>query len=626
MKLKPGQIFVTCWLILGCASLGASSSHAQIWQSAIVYEGADGLLTYLADDEGNRVPDFSHAGYRGGGIPIPEVATINTITPIEGDNSAYIQAAILELELRAPDANGFRGALLLEAGVYRVSSMIRVSKSGIIMRGVGDKADSTANTIIRRVGTSIDPVIQFGSSASNGALWAELPGTRTNITTDVVQVGSREFKVENPEMVAVGDEMIIYHPASLAWLDAIDGGGTADDPPWEENDQPIVYARIVESVNDSTVTIDAPVFNHLDRSLSQSYLYQRDRSEFIEEVGLENLRVEIETAGVTSEDHAEHAVQYSAVKNGWVDGVTTLHFVHAGFRMRHSIHITVQNSRALEPHSQIDGGRRYNFEVYYSQLVLFQNCEATEARHAFVGNGTSWDSGNVFLRTVSRGAHTSSEGHRRWGQGFLFDNHTELDSPLKSRRIHLGNRGDFGTGHGWASVHSVSWNSRLNRATAIIEKPPTAQNYSFGGEGTFSGAAGPFRAPAGYIEGANQDGLYPESLYEKQLADRLGLPYRVSTESAGVATGITLGQSFPNPTAGSVTIPFSLERPAHIELEIFDVLGRSVVEPVRGQRSGGNHSIRIVTDSLPPGLFIYQLEVVMASGVSHLAGKMTIMR
>jgi hypothetical protein len=40
-----------------------------------VYPGPDGKLVYNADEQGNTIPDFSHAGYRGGGAPIPSVPT-----------------------------------------------------------------------------------------------------------------------------------------------------------------------------------------------------------------------------------------------------------------------------------------------------------------------------------------------------------------------------------------------------------------------------------------------------------------------------------------------------------------------------------------------------------------------
>jgi hypothetical protein len=42
-----------------------------------------------------------------------------------------------------PDANGFRGALLLTAGVYPISDSVSINASGIVMRGVGNGTNGT---------------------------------------------------------------------------------------------------------------------------------------------------------------------------------------------------------------------------------------------------------------------------------------------------------------------------------------------------------------------------------------------------------------------------------------------------------------------------------------------------
>jgi hypothetical protein len=109
--------------------------------------------------------------------------------------------------------------------------------------------------------------------------------------------------------------------------------------------------------------------------------------------------------------------------------------------------------------------------------------------------------------------------------GLLYDNIVESE-PAKAGLVVLGlyNRGDYGTSHGWSSVHSVAWNYDTGeQGVGVIQKPPTAQNYAIGGAGTFSGEKppAPFDQPEGYIEGTGQPGLVPESLYERQLAERL---------------------------------------------------------------------------------------------------------
>lgn len=579
--------------------------QAQEWQSAIVFEGEGGRLEYVADEEGNRIPDFSNAGYRGGGVALPVIPVIHTISPVEGDNTAHIQEALDSLSTLQPDQQGIRGALLLEAGVYEVSSMLSIKSGGIVIRGVGNEGDGASNTIIRRVGNATDPVLRIGSGITSNA-WAELSGTRSDITSPFVQVGSRSFTVANPGLYDVGDQIVILHPMTEAWIAAVDGGGTATDPPWETDEFDIAYTRRILDIQDDRIFIDAPVFNHLDKSLVQSYIYKRDSTGEIQEVGVENLRIFIDTNGPTSEDHAETAVEFVHVANAWVDEVNTLHFVYAGVDVRRSMHVTVRNSEALEPHSRVDGGRRYNFAVYRSQLVLFENNLATEARHAYVGNGEAWDSGIVFLNNISRFASTSSEPHRHWGQGFLYDNHQELGSAPRQLRLRLGNRGSFGTGHGWSAVHSVAWNCKMNGSRASIEKPPTAQNYAIGCEGDITGTQGSFRQPAGYIEGANRAELYPTSLYEKQLEDRLSTVLSVDPSGEGEVPEVPVLSisHFPNPFVANATIRVHLEEPGKLNLGVYDILGRRITTLADRVFSAGVHEFSFADQ---PGSGVYIL-------------------
>ena len=86
-----------------------------------VYPGPAGRLVYVPDEQGNTIHDASHAGYRGGGVAIPTVPLRETIWPVAGDNTAHIQAAIDRVSSRPLDAAGFRGAVLLRAGYYRVA-------------------------------------------------------------------------------------------------------------------------------------------------------------------------------------------------------------------------------------------------------------------------------------------------------------------------------------------------------------------------------------------------------------------------------------------------------------------------------------------------------------------------
>ena len=60
------------WFVLICCGclLSLFSAEAQNWQSALVKVKKSGKLVYAKDKDGFVLPDFSHAGYRGGGVAI----------------------------------------------------------------------------------------------------------------------------------------------------------------------------------------------------------------------------------------------------------------------------------------------------------------------------------------------------------------------------------------------------------------------------------------------------------------------------------------------------------------------------------------------------------------------------
>ena len=102
---------------MGFISALLLASPALAWISAKVQFDANGRLTYPADGNGNRIPDFSHAGYKGGGVPLPTNIPVRVnVSPISGDDTANIQAAIDQVGNLAVQPDGYRGTVLLAAG------------------------------------------------------------------------------------------------------------------------------------------------------------------------------------------------------------------------------------------------------------------------------------------------------------------------------------------------------------------------------------------------------------------------------------------------------------------------------------------------------------------------------
>ena len=122
------------WVAIGVGTcLCSPNTNAET--SRILYPGSDGRLVYVADEKGNRIPDFSHAGYGGGGVELPQVSVVETVSPGDRDDGARIQEAIDRVSQRALDGNGLRGAVLLKRGRYQIAGTITIRTGGIVLRG-----------------------------------------------------------------------------------------------------------------------------------------------------------------------------------------------------------------------------------------------------------------------------------------------------------------------------------------------------------------------------------------------------------------------------------------------------------------------------------------------------------
>src|SRR5580704_13140926 len=111
-------------------------------QSHWVYPGPHGKLMYTYTPKGDRIPDFSYAGYEGGGVALPSVPAKRTVAPSGSDDSAAIQAAI-DAVSALPLVNGFRGAVELAAGDFHCAHPLVITASGVVLRGAGNGKDGT---------------------------------------------------------------------------------------------------------------------------------------------------------------------------------------------------------------------------------------------------------------------------------------------------------------------------------------------------------------------------------------------------------------------------------------------------------------------------------------------------
>jgi hypothetical protein len=500
-----------------------------------VYPGSDGKLVYVPDEQGNTISDCSHAGYGGGGLPIPTVPVKETIWPVAGDNTETVQAAIDKVSAFPVDKNGFRGALLLRAGYYKMATPVKIQASVVVLRGegMGDTGTILVGTGTGRTGSSGgrggaggQPTLVRIAGASG---WTTKDDTRQVVLDDYVPVGSRTIRVVSARDFKPGDTVIVRRIGNQDRVDAMGMNGESPASRWRPFS--VDWDRVVVDVQGNTITIDAPITCAIEKRWGGGEVMKYEDPGRIEKVGVENLRgiSEFDPTKRTKEygnmdrpnyvgeeyyadeDHYANFITFDNMKNGWVRNATALHFVYSMVgTQRGSKWITIQDCVSREPVSRRMGARRFTFALR-GQLALVQRCHSDKGRHAFM-MGQPTASANVFLDCRATNPYSSSEPHEQWATGGLYDN---VHAPLTARfwkNINIG----------WAGANTVFWNCE---GYFLVQKPPTAQNFAFGQVGVDAVVFNiPLQDPAkegGYIESLDRH-VTPRSLYLAQLRERLG--------------------------------------------------------------------------------------------------------
>lgn len=635
-------------------------------RAPLVSMGDDGRLVYRSfSDRGDRIPDFSHCGYRRSEVPIPQVAVVETLAPPGGeampqpklrypvgvDSFATVQAALDRVAAREADANGFRGAVLLEQGTWYFSTGLHV-RSGVVLRGEGDGPEGTvlvftdygdagvtlggdgggttsevltpvtgrlsldqdaggedddptylltledggrfavsdprfapevklAPFVGSRVTLMMKAVVTTRGEASTSRLKHDMPyevkaveegqevppldsdlslplldehAASSLIADAYVPTGSTRLTLEDASGFAVGDPITITKTTNEVWTELIGCGERirhiragkegAGKRPWGL--QAYRHPRRITAIDGNVITIDVMLPQSIAVEHGGGKVTKATRDDDGTRCGVEHLRIVSNYDGEMKRNSKD--ADYQNLRNGvdvqctdsWVRNCTVLHVWFAAVNLEGAQFCTVRDCRGLEPVGPVRGGKRYTFNIGGGAACnLVYRCYAEDGRHDFVVGARNMGP-NVFLEcTAVRGGQ--SEPHHRWGTGTLYDNITLKDGGT----LAAINRGDSGSGHGWAGANTVFWNSDARAVTVFDPETEGENNFAFGYRGealeeyntgslkyanTRSGYWGtPWEGAYyghalmgnGHIESPDRP-IEPGSLFRQQLIDRIG--------------------------------------------------------------------------------------------------------
>jgi hypothetical protein len=513
------------------------NTESAVANSSIVQLNSSNKLVYIPDSKGNIVPDFSYVGYENGEKEIPVVKIVKELLPVPGNNHALIQAAINEVGALPANSDGYRGALLLKAGTYKIGGQINITKSGVVIRGEGIGNGGTI--LIDTLLVKNDMIIISGEGGVS-----KDESTRKPITDSYVPVGAREFNVASGHSFVAGDQVILTHEHNWTWIDTLEMRSLG----WTADYYTLNYKRKVVAVNGSKITIDAPLVEQIDKLFGSASLARYTWNNKLEKVGIENLRIESAYRSDTDEEHGWTAIQTKYTENTWFRNIEFRYFAGSSIEQdRYSNNMSILNCRSIDPVATMEGGRKSPFSIN-GERTLVKECYGRGGRHDFT-TGAKTAGPNVFLRCVSENQLDENGPHQRWATGILWDN-------IKSGyKLNGQNRGSEGSGQGWPCGQSVYWNCYSKKMR--VGAPAGHVNWVIGCLGTdvciLTGSAFGEHNVNG---GGSSTYVAPKSLYEKQLEDRLSKLTSAASDikllgGEALPDGIMV---FPNPVHDNLAI------------------------------------------------------------------------
>lgn len=537
----------------------------------LVSLGPDGKLTYKAySAKGDRLMDWSHCGYRNSSVPIPDVKVVESLEPLPAeavpvgklaypmgpDSRELIQAAIDKVAAMEPDALGSRGAVLLKKGTYYLNGGL-VVRSGVVLRGEGDGEDGTV-LILRsdQGGLREDGDTAIFLGEPNVGVEASNATNAVRIVDAYVPSGSLALTLADAGRFKVGDFVHVRKTVNQAWIDLLGVGERLQHirggkegmgkRPWTPEAYRFRHLRRIEAIDGNRIALDAVLPQSFDETHGGGDVYVVGVGALATHAGVESLRV-VSNYDTTVKDTGKGAnfqnfhsgIAIGSAYDSWVRRCTIKHVTFAAVAIGPGTRqITVRDTRCIEPVGPNRGGYRYAFNIGGGTLHLIYDCYSEDNRHDFA-IGSRETGPFAFVKcTAVRGGQ--SEPHHRWSTGILYDNVVTKDGTLAAI-----NRGDSGSGHGWAAGNTLFWNCDAKSIVVFDPETEGENNFAIGYRGTFDPAtgtqglryandrAGYWGTPgegkfygyalmgSGYMESPDRP-VTPDSLFVQQLIDRIG--------------------------------------------------------------------------------------------------------